>query len=86
MPLSELDLKWRQDCGEEKADGHENVPDRHLRRRRGVLQHRVSRSREAEPGRDARQRMAASAWLAALFEDIARRTKLEVRGLMMPLS
>ena len=56
------------------------------RTRRGVLQHRVSRSREAEPGRDARQRMAARAWLAALFEDIARRTKLEVRGLMMPLS
>ena len=52
----------------------------------GVLQHRVSRSREAEPGRDARQRRAARAWLAALFEDIARRTKLEVRGLMMPLS
>ena len=52
----------------------------------GVLQHRVSRSREAEPGRDARQGMAARAWLAALFEDIARRTKLEVRGLIMPLS
>ena len=51
-----------------------------------MLQHRVSRSREAEPGRDARQQMAARAWLAALFEDIARRTKLEVRGLMMPLS
>ena len=52
----------------------------------GGLQHGVLRFREAEPGRDARQRMAASAWLAALFEDIARRTKLEVRGLMMPFS
>jgi hypothetical protein len=30
--------------------------------------------------------MAARAWLAALFEDIAWRTKLEVRGLMMPFS